>query len=301
MIRICTLISTAAFAFTAVSAQHFLRPDFGVESRLVLVPVTVTDRHGAFVNGLAKEAFSISEDGVAQQIASFSEEDAPVSVGVVLDMSGSMKGVASVARESLRRFAATSNHDDEAFLSIVSTRPRTGAGFSSDLDELINDVAFEHPEGSTALIDTVWLSLDQIRSARNTRKALLIVSDGMDNHSRHSRGELLDRAMEADLQIYTVTVFDPPPNLKAADLVEQQHGLLLMHDLAERTGGLDFTVRNRSDIEDAIAGVSRALRNEYNLGYIPSNPDRNGKWRRIRVRVARNGLKAHARTGFRID
>lgn len=294
-------LPAACCLLTSATGQQLSRPDFGVESRLVLVPVTVMDRRGSFVNGLPRDAFNVTEEGVAQQIRAFQQTDAPVSVGIVLDLSGSMKGVADTAKEALRRFAATSNPGDEGFLNIVSTRPREWPGFSDDFDELLNQVSFEPAFGSTALIDTIWVSLDHIRAGHNSRRALLVVSDGMDNHSRHSRGELLERAMESDLQIYAVTVHDPPPNLKAAGLVEQQHGLLLMQDLAGRTGGLQFLVRNRSEIESSIVAISGALRNEYSIGYVPCNPDQAGKWRRIRVRVNRNGLKAYARSGYRIN
>jgi Ca-activated chloride channel family protein len=299
------LIAIVATGFTAsllsVHAQQLLRTEYSVDAKLVLVPVTVTDRNGAFINGLPRNAFSISEDGVGQPIRSFSEDEAPVSIGIVLDTSGSMKSVLGVARESLHSFVALSNPDDEAFLTTVSTHPRVWSGFTDNLDGLLSNVSYERAVGSTALIDTVWVSLDQLRGAKNARKALLIVSDGVDNHSRHTRGELLERASEADVQIYTLSVNDPPPNTKGVELVEEQHGMQLMQDLSARTGGLQFLVRSRSDIDQATAGVSRALRNQYNIGYTPGNGDRTGKWRRIQVKVARSGLKAHTRTGYRLD
>src|SRR5579884_1202782 len=130
----------AACCLLTAAAQQLSRPDFGVESRLVLVPVTVMDRRGSFVNGLTRDAFHVTEDGVAQQIRAFAQTDAPVTVGIVLDLSGSMKVVADTAREALRRFAATSNPGDEGFLNIVSTRPREWPGFSEDFDGLLNQV-----------------------------------------------------------------------------------------------------------------------------------------------------------------
>ncbi len=294
-----SLICVVALASLPISAQDYDRANFSAGARLVLIPVTVTDRHNAFVDGLPRDAFTVSEDGVAQQIRSFSEEDAPVSVGVVLDLSGSMARSVNAAKEALLRFAALANPEDEAFLDTVSSRPREWAGFNGGFDELVSKVAFEGARGSTALIDTVWLSLTRIHGASNTRKALLVISDGMDNHSRHSERELLERAAEADVQIYTLTVFDTPPVLKADNLAEQQHGLILMHDLAARTGGLEYIVRDRTQLDSAVEGISHALRNVYYLGYVPANRDSSGKWRRIQVRVTRNGLRAHARTGYR--
>jgi len=294
-------ILATILAPVVVRGQFPERPEYSVETKLVLVPVTVTDHKGAFINGLSRDAFTISEDGVRQSIRSFSEEESPVSVGVVLDTSGSMKEFLPVARESLRQFAAFSNPADEAFLATVSTRARVWSGFSDDVAGTFTDAAFEPANGSTALLDAIWASLDQLRSAKNPRKALVVLSDGMDNHSRHARSELLERASESDAQIYTILMNDPPRYSKGAELVEIQRGMQLMGELASRTGGVSFTVRSRDDIEEAVAGVSKALRNEYSIGYVSVNPDRNGKWRRIQVRVDRAGLKAHSRSGYRLD
>jgi len=283
--------------FTAVSANTAYRSD----ASLVLVPVTVTDRNGAIVNGLPREAFTVRENGREQEIRSFSVEEEPVSIGAVFDLSGSMKESLGGARQALRALLASANPDDEAFLETVSTHPQSALGFTSDMGELLSEVAFDKARGDTALVDTIWQSLDHIRSAAHDRRALIVISDGMDNHSRHSQGELLERAMEADLQVYTISIFNPPANRKAAELIEEQHGLLLMQELADRTGGLQFMVRSDEDMQQAAARVGAALRNRYSIGYIPESGDHSGQWRKIQVRVARAGLKAHARTGYRLD
>ena len=288
-------------AVSTALAQRVSPSEYSVDSKLVLLPVCVTDRSGAFVTGLRKDAFTVSEDGVGQPIRSFSEDEAPVSTGIVLDTSGSMKSVLPVARESLLAFAALANPADEAFLTTVSSRPHVWSGFTGDIDGLVSSVAYEPASGSTALIDSIWVSLDQLREAKNVRKALVVVSDGADNHSRHTRGELLERASEADVQIYAVSVFDPPLYIKGAAVAEQQHGMQLMQDLASRTGGIEYWVRSRGDIEGAVNRISNALRSQYNIGYIPASPDRSGRYRRIQVRMARAGLKAHTRTGYRLD
>src|ERR1039458_6949095 len=142
-------------------------------------------------------------DGVRQQVHSFSEEDAPVSMGIVLDLSGSMREVLSPAKEALRALMKDANPADEAFLNTVSTSPRAYSGFTHDFDEVLSRVAFEKAGGDTALIDTIYGSLHELRSGIHARKALLVISDGMDNHSRYSKQELLDRAVESDAQIYT--------------------------------------------------------------------------------------------------
>ena len=295
------VIFAIIFAPVVAHGQSLGRPEYTAGTKLVLVPVTVTDRNGALIGGLSRDAFTISEDGARQAIRSFAEEESPVSVGVVLDTSGSMKELLPVARESLRQFDALSNPADEAFLATVSTRPHVWSGFGGDFAEVFADAAFEPANGSTALLDTIWVSLDQLRSARNARKALVVISDGMDNHSRHSRRELLERASESDAQIFTILLNDPPRYVKGAGLVEIQHGMQLMGELASRTGGIGFTVRGVNDIENAVSGVSKALRDQYSIGYIPGDPERNGKWRHIQVRVDRAGLKAHSRSGYRLD
>jgi Ca-activated chloride channel family protein len=274
---------------------------FRSDATLVLVPVTVTDRNGAIVNGLPREAFSVKENGVEQQIRSFSVEEEPVSMGVVFDLSGSMKESLGGARQALRALTASANPDDEALLETVSTHPKSVLGLTNDISELLSMVAFEKARGDTALVDTVGLSLDHIRSAGHTRRAVIVISDGMDNHSRHTQSELLNRAMEEDLQIYTISIFNPPGNRKASQLMEEQHGLLLMEELADRTGGLQFMVRSDEDMRRAAERIGAAMRNRYSIGYIPANGERSGQWRRIQVKVARAGLKVHARTGYRLD
>ena len=274
---------------------------FRANSTLVLVPVTVVDHRGAIVNGLASEAFTLTEDGVRQQVHSFSEEDAPVSIGVVLDLSGSMKGALGPAKESLRALMKGANPADEAFLNTVSTRPRAYAGFTHNFDEVLSRVAFETAGGDTALVDTIFASLRELRSGTYAWKALLVISDGMDNHSRYSRQELLDRAVESDAQIYTIAVDGAPAFSKGMKLLEEKRGLEFLDGLAAKTGGMSFIVRGQADIAEAAARIGRALRNQYTIGYVPRVDGREGQCRRIKVRVEGAGLKAYARTGYRLE
>jgi Ca-activated chloride channel homolog len=276
-------------------------PAFRVNGTLVLVPVTVVDRRGAIVNGLASGAFTLTEDGVRQPLRAFSEEDAPVSMGIVLDLSGSMRGFLDPAKESLRALMHDANPADEAFLNAVSTRPRAYSGFTADVGEILRRVAFEGAGGYTALIDTIYQSLEELRSGTHARKALLVISDGMDNHSRHSRPEMLDLAMESDAQVYTIAVGNAAaPFSKPIQQAEEKRGLLFLDELARKTGGMSFIVRSRTDIREAAAGIGRALRNQYTIGYVPGN-GRSGQWRRIRVKVEGPGMTAYARAGYRLD
>ena len=276
-------------------------PAFRADAALVLVPVAVVDRRGAMVNGLARDAFILTEDGVRQEIRSFSEEDAPVSLGAVLDLSGSMRSSLGAAKEALRALMEDVNPADEAFLNVVSTRPRAYAGFTHYFDGLLARIAFEPAGGDTALIDTTYESLNELRSGAHTRKALLVISDGMDNHSRHSRGELLERAVESDAQVYTIAIGNPAPYAKPIAAMEEERGRLFLDELARKTGGMSFVVRGGNDIREAAATIGHALRNQYVIGYVPRGDRHDGRWHRIAVQVAGPGTRAYARAGYRID
>jgi Ca-activated chloride channel family protein len=301
--RICAV---AAIAMAAVWPAAAERPGraasaFRADSALVVVPVTVVDRNGAVVNGLADHAFTLTEDGVRQQIRTFNEEDAPVSMGVVLDLSGSMARVLDAAKESLRTLMKDANPQDEAFLNGVSSEPRPYSGFTDGFDDLMRQVASERAYGYTALIDTIYGSLQQLRAGVYPRKALVVISDGIDNHSRYTSRELQRLAVETDAQVYTIAVGGGAPRTQARAFAEEIGGLSFLRDLAERTGGLSFVVRDGTDIPSATASIGRALRNQYVIGYVPRESRGNGQWRKIKVKVAGAGLRAYARTGYRPD
>jgi len=304
LLRICYLAAriVAATLATAAIARSADSSAFRAESTLVLVPVTVVDRRGASVNGLASNAFTLTENGVRQAIGSFSEEDAPVSMGVVFDLSGSMRDVLGPARESLRALLDDANPDDEAFLNTVSSRPQVSARFTHDFGGLLGLIALEGAGGSTALFDTVWDSLKELRSGVHARKALLVISDGMDNNSRHSRAELLELAEESDAQIYTIAVgAAAAPSSKPVAHLEERRGLLFLDELASKTGGIGFIVNGRADIARAAASIGLALRNQYVIGYVPRGDVQSGQWRKIGVKVAVPEVKAYARAGYHRD
>jgi Ca-activated chloride channel family protein len=196
------------------------------------------------------------------------------------------------------------NPSDEVFLNGVSTRPRTYSSFEDSFEETMRRVESEGAGGYTALIDTVYESLQELRSGVHPRRALVVISDGMDNHSRYTREELLRRAEETDAQVYTiavVTAINPIQPPKPMVMNEGQRGLHFLQDLAERTGGIGFAVSNRAEIAQAVASIDQALRNQYVLGYAPRDGGDGGRWRKIKVKVAGSGMKAYARTGYRLD
>lgn len=282
----------------AQTPPQVFRTAFKTNADLVLVPVTVTDHKGGLVNGLRANAFNVFDDRISERIFSFSEEDVPASIGVILDMSGSMKSTLGQAKFALRSFLDTANPEDEAFLYSVSSRPNRNAGFTDDADTLLNGIALSDARGSTALIDTIYCGFDTMRSARQPRKALLIISDGMDNHSRYSRTELLERALESDVQIFTIAIYNAPAYEKPIQLQEARQGLSLLEDLAAKTGGLHFVIRDSEDIGRAATSISRAIRNEYTIAYVPGNSTRDGRWHAIEVKLRVPGLKVYARAGY---
>lgn len=283
-------------------------PVFSAATGLVLVPVTVMDRRGATVTGLKPDVFRISEDNLPQRIAAFGEQDEPVSIGIVFDGSGSMRGVLRSAKDALHAFVSTANPEDEAGLTIVSTRPALRSGYTRDLESLPGRLLFSQAAGSTALVDSIYAAILQTRDAHNPRKALLVISDGMDNHSRYSKKELLAAALEADVQIYSMAIYDPPLTKKPIELAEEREGLSFLSELSRRTGGVSVVARGADDIVRAAIEIGRAMRDQYLIGYVPEalipavtavgteSPDE--RWHRITVGLSQAGMHASARPGF---
>jgi Ca-activated chloride channel family protein len=265
---------------------------------LVLVPTVVTDRKGATVTGLTRDNFMVLEDKVPQSIVALSNQDAPCSIGIVLDLSGSMRTKLRAATDALRTFLQTANPEDEIFLLTVGSRPHRLSDFTADFATLQNQIVGAHADGDTALIDTVYMALRQLHSARNGRSALLIVSDGMDNNSRYSKAELLRVVEESDSQIYTIGIADAPAFKKAIELTEQSRGLALLSDLADRSGGMSFKAVISDDVEPAALKIGRAIRNEYVIAYSETGVNSPGKWRKVQVKVNPPQFRVYARSGY---
>jgi Ca-activated chloride channel family protein len=292
------LLALALIGVMRLTAQASERATVRVEARLVLVPVTVVDHRGATITGLDQTNFTVWDDKVPQRIVSLSAQDEPCSVGIVLDTSGSMRATLQQAADAVRAFLRASNPQDEFFMLTVSTRPVAISGFTQDAAGLEDHLRAARAEGSTALIDTVYMAIDRMRCAENPRRALVVISDGMDNHSRYTQRDLMRVAVEADVQIYTVAMDSRPVGAKPLQLIEVNRGLALLRELAEKTGGVNFTISMPNAVSDAASKIGRAIRNQYIIGFEPANHDLSGKWRRIRVDVNYRGAKAYARNGY---
>jgi Ca-activated chloride channel family protein len=274
--------------------------DIKVDVDLALVNVTVTDPFDRLVTGLEKENFHVFEDGVEQEIVNFSSEDVPISIGVIFDMSGSMSDKVDKAREAAVQFFHTANPLDEFFLVSFNDRAELTSPFTTSVDELQSRMMFTAAHGRTALLDAIYLGLSEMRGARNAKRALLIISDGGDNHSRYNESDIKSFLKEADCQLYAVGIFDPI-DIRGRTPEEMQ-GPSLLNELTEMSGGRVFPVENLNELPDIAAKIGMELRNQYVVAYRPSNANRDGTWRKIKVRLTPPRglppLSVYAKTGY---
>jgi Ca-activated chloride channel homolog len=260
------------------------KTDIRVESNLVLIPVTVTDPLNRFVTGLEKENFKVFEEKKEQEIASFSSEDAPLSIGVIFDCSGSMGRKLEKSRLAVAQFFKTANPDDEFFLVQFNDSADLIQPFTRNLEEIQNRLTFTQSKGRTALLDAIYLALNEMKkNAKNPRRALLIISDGGDNSSRYTETEVRNRVKEADVQIYAIGIYEPIA--ARGRTPEEASGQSLLSDIAEMTGGRQYPVDNVNELPDIAAKIGVELRNQYVIGYSPQNLDRDGKYRHVTVKL----------------
>jgi Ca-activated chloride channel family protein len=268
-----------------------------VDVNLVLVPATVTDPMNRLVTGLEKENFEVYDNNIGQTIKSFSTEDAPVTIGIIFDLSGSMSSKFMRARKALSEFLRTSNPQDEFFVVGFNDRPAVIVDYTSDVDDVEARMVMLKPENRTALIDAIYLGVDKLKQAKYERKALLIISDGGDNRSRYTEGELRRVVRESDVQIYSIGIFD-----QYAPTTEEQLGPILLNDICEMTGGRMFRVLDMNDLGDIASRISAELRNEYVIGYRPNDVKQDGNWRKLKIRLVPPPglptLTVHNRQGY---
>jgi Ca-activated chloride channel family protein len=270
---------------------------YKVDVNLVLVPVTITDPMNRLVTGLDRDNFNLFEGKDQQEIRTFSSEDAPVSLGVIFDMSGSMSSKIDRAREAVIEFFKTANPQDEFFLITFADKPEELADFTTSVDDIQGRLVYTIPKGRTALLDAIYLGVSKMRQAKYPKKALLIISDGGDNHSRYTEGEIRSMVKEADVLIYAIGIYD-----HYFPTEEERLGPGLLSDVTELTGGRAFTIDNPNDLADVSTKIGIELRNQYVLGYRPKNPVHDGKWRKIKVKlIPPKGLpplRVYAKTGY---
>ena len=275
-------------------------PHISVDADLVLIPVMVTDHHDRLITGLEKEHFKLFEDKVEQSITHFAAEDAPVSIALVFDCSGSMGPKLAKSRAAVAEFIRTANPEDEFSLVLFNDRAQLAVGFNSAPEEIQSRLLYAQSRGRTALLDAIYLAMDQMKRAKHTRKALLIISDGGDNCSRYSMREVKNRVKEGDAQIYSIGIVENL-NMRSRS-PEELAGPALLDEIAGQSGGRLFEIDDLNELPDVAAKIGMALRNQYILGFAPALPKHDGKYHRIVVKLDRPKglppLRASFRSGY---
>ena len=254
-----------------------------VDVDMVVLNVLVTDSRDRIVSGLNPADFEICDEKVPQRIATFSREDAPVSVGIVFDSSGSMSDKIDRSKAAVLQFLKTSNPQDEFMLVNFNNGPRLVSGFTADLDDLQAQLVAIQTGGRTALLDAVYLAVVEMRKAPVGRKALLVISDGGDNRSRYREADVRRLIQESGVQIYAVGVFTPAGAQRRAQ--EEVRGPQLLSEIADESGGRMYSTTDASQLPGIAQKISTELRNLYAIGYKPSNLIYDGRWRRVKVKL----------------
>jgi Ca-activated chloride channel family protein len=253
-----------------------------VKTDLVTLTLTITDLYGRYVSGLTKSAFTITDNNQEQEIQFFSDSDAPVSVGIIFDLSGSMSGDKILkAQKALSRFIATSHPSDEYFLIGFNDRAQLLLDRTRDGDAVLRKLTMVRPNKNTALYDAVYLGVERVTRGSHQKRALLIISDGQDNNSRYNFGEVRRMLKETDVVAYSVGIMNPADS--ASTLGNQDEAFL--EELSSITGGKAFFPQTDVEMDDMFERIALELRHQYSLGYTPKDFQPNGKWRKVKVKV----------------
>jgi len=303
------LLSLTSIAFSQTNSAHMVpssMPIYDADPRsvqvnvnLVLVPVSVTDSLHRPVMGLEQRNFELFEGEKAQQIRYFYQEDAPISVALVLDISGSMGKKMDLLREAVDQFFASANPLDDYTVVTVSDRPEMLVRASRSIEDVQRSLATVQPAGWTALLDSIRLAAMSLKTARYERRVILIVSDGMDNVSRHHLKEVAALVEESNLDAYAIGVMNDV--LPFFGMFAERIDKKLLARITDVTGGRTVVVEHSSDIPDAAAKLSEEMRSTYVLGYRPTDGAHDSRWRKIQVKVKGPGdanLRAYYKKGY---
>jgi VWFA-related protein len=245
-------------------------PHLRADVKVVLVPVSVTDAYDRPVTALSRESFRVLEDGVEQTVTSFAREEAPVSLGLLFDSSGSMKSRMEGSITALKHLFQTAMPGDEFFVVQFADQIKLLGGFTSDPEEIERRLGFVEPKGWTALLDAVAMGTHQMKTAKNRRRVLLVLSDGNDNNSRFSEAEIKSMVIESDVRVYAIGLYYRPR---------------LLRQLADETGGKVLVAQNMAELPDVVQRLSAEIRNQYLLGYTSSNAPTDGKFHKVKIEI----------------
>jgi Ca-activated chloride channel family protein len=305
---IVTLAAAFAAAQAGIGEVHVLpramsgsstptRQTLRAKVDLVLVNVTVLDHEGRAVTGLEPANFALLDDKNPQAIRYLSNVDEPISLVAVLDTSASMAVKIREARKALTELINTSNPQDDFALITVRDKPLVALHFGDPASEIQGTVGALQPDGSTALWDGMYLGIKELANSHYQRKAMIVISDGGDNHSRYTEPEIKSLLEEAGVEVYAIGMFD-----SFARRPEEKMGPLQLDEVTSVTGGRVFSVHDSRELSRAVTQISHELRNQYVLGYYPSNRSRDGKWRWLKIRFAGSAsqtkFRLYAKKGY---
>lgn len=258
------------------------RPVATVKTDLVTLTLTVTDLYGRLVSGLNKSAFTISDNGIDQDIEFFSDSDAPVSIGILFDVSGSMGGEKiRKAQKALERFINTSHPSDEYFLIAFNNRAQLLMDRTRDGDAVLRKLTLVQPKSNTALYDACYLGVERVTRGTHQKRAMLIISDGQDNSSRYNFGEVRRLMKESDVVTYAVGIMDGGDSGSVLGM----QGQAFLDELTTVTGGKSFYPTSDVEMDEIFERIALELRHQYSIGYTPKNFEPDGKWRKLKVKV----------------
>jgi Ca-activated chloride channel family protein len=253
-----------------------------VKTDLVTLTLTVTDLYGRYVSGLKKDAFKVFDNNQEQEITFFSDADAPVSIGILFDVSSSMSGEKiGKARKALARFINTSHPSDEYFLIAFNSRAQLLLDRTRDGESVLQKLTLVQPKNNTALYDACYLGIEKVTSGTRQKKALLIISDGQDNASRYNFGEVRRLLKESDVTVYAVGILDGRDSASADGL----QGQAFLDELTSVTGGKAFYPQTDVELDEIFERIALELRHQYSIGFTPNNFEPDGKWHKVKTKV----------------
>jgi Ca-activated chloride channel family protein len=293
-------IALILFAATTLSSaqsldDHDYRLSVNVE--LVQLPVSVLDKKGFPVRGLQQEHFVVYEDKILQEISFFKQEDVPLSVGLVLDTSSSMSSKLDSLNTAAMTFVRESNPEDETAIVSFSDSVKLDQDFTTNTRQLRRALHGIIPNGGTSLYDAVFLAAKHLtKEGVREKKVLLIISDGEDNQSKYKLEEVLEAIRESKIILYSVGLLSADSGIPNTGLAD--YGKKALKQLAEVTGGAAFFPRSTREVEKVCQSIARDLRNQYTIGYGPSNQKLDGSWRKtvVQVNLPKTSPKVRVRT-----
>ena len=287
----CLFTVLLSSTWSVAGEKNDVPPRFRVDVDTVVVRVTVTDPLNRYVVGLEKDHFRVFENSLEQSLTHFSNDKSPISVGIIMDMSGSMGDNILSARSSVIRFLEQGDPEDEYFLVTFNERSALVRDFTNRSENIRNEVSIKNPKGRTALYDAMYLGLEKIRDGRHQKKALIVITDGEDNSSRYTFSELKDYVKESDVQIYVI-----------GERGDMGYGRSIISEIVRMTGARAFFPNNFKQLDYFCDLIHSELRNQYLVGYTPTNSRSDGSWRKLKVQLdppeGMPKLKVRAKEGY---